>query len=408
MFDINGRKLPGTLFLISICLIAISKDFFESVLPKPELSGDDDDLPDRLLWGELFTSGRGGASFLIFINLSTILVPIATGLTLSFTLEYPRLTAGIELPLVWEMPLAGRPLEGEHDCLFGLPLEAGSIDEDRAEGVPAPGLPLVAETGLSGSVVLKLGGASSENPGISDGFHGLDLAGEVPREGTGCFDTAGAGLEIEALAEGADMLGAFNGVDGRRVGVDALDAGLEVDKVGLLVGVEDLVVDRNKGVEDLEGTVGVGLAAGTVVVLVTGIVVLVEETTGLAAATVVLFEGMDVREVGVVTIVLAEGMDVREVGVVIIVLVEAIDVREVGVEGLDDFEDVDNLHRPVGVAGLDPGFPDDKGLLVPPEEVNPGEEACCLDTKLLLLLCSDGGFANLDFNSVGRVVEAPS
>lgn len=409
MFVINGRKLPGTLFLISICLRAISKDFFESVLPKPELSGDDDDLPDRLLWGELLTSGRGGASFLIFISLSTILLPIATGLTLSFTLEYPRLTAGIELPLVWEMPLAGRPLEGEHDCLFGLPLEAGSIDEERAEGVPAPGLPLVAETGLSGSVVLKLGGASSEKPGISDGFHGLDLAGEVPREGTGCFDTAGAGLEIEeVLTEGADMLGAFNGVDGRRVGVDALDAGLEVDKVGLLVGVEDLVVDLNKGVEDLEGTVGVGLAAGTVVVLLTGIVVLVEETTGLAAAAVVLFEGMDVREVGVVTIVLDEGMEVREVGVVTIVLAEAMDVREVGVEGLDDFEDVDNVGRPVGVAGLDPGFPDDKSLLVPPEEVNPGKEACCLDTKLLLLLCSDGGFANLDFNSVGRVVEAPS
>jgi hypothetical protein len=28
------------------------------------------------------------------------LVPITTGLTLSLTLEYPRLTAGIELPLV--------------------------------------------------------------------------------------------------------------------------------------------------------------------------------------------------------------------------------------------------------------------------------------------------------------------
>lgn len=84
----------------TICLIAISKDFFESVLPKPELSGDGDDLPDRLLRGEFLTSILGGASFLIFITLSTILVPIATGLTLSFALEYPRLTAGIELPLV--------------------------------------------------------------------------------------------------------------------------------------------------------------------------------------------------------------------------------------------------------------------------------------------------------------------
>lgn len=48
MFVINGRKLPGMLRLISICLIAISRDFFESVLPKPELSGDEDDFPERL------------------------------------------------------------------------------------------------------------------------------------------------------------------------------------------------------------------------------------------------------------------------------------------------------------------------------------------------------------------------
>lgn len=82
----------------TICLIAISKDFFESVLPKPELSGDDD-LPDRLLRGEFLSSIIGGASFRILITLSTILLPITTGLTLSFTLEYPRLTAGIEFPL---------------------------------------------------------------------------------------------------------------------------------------------------------------------------------------------------------------------------------------------------------------------------------------------------------------------
>ena len=84
----------------TICLIAISKDFFESVLPKPELSGDEADLPDRLLRGEFLSSIIGGTSFRIFITLSTILVPITTGLTLSFTLECPRLTAGIEFPLI--------------------------------------------------------------------------------------------------------------------------------------------------------------------------------------------------------------------------------------------------------------------------------------------------------------------
>lgn len=46
IFVINGRKLPGMLLLISMCLIAISRDFLDNVLPKPELSGDED-FPDR-------------------------------------------------------------------------------------------------------------------------------------------------------------------------------------------------------------------------------------------------------------------------------------------------------------------------------------------------------------------------
>jgi len=83
--------------IITICLIAISKDFFDSDLPNPEVSGEDD-LPERL-WEEFLSSSLGGANFRIFITLSTILVPITTGLTLSFALEYPRLTAGIELPV---------------------------------------------------------------------------------------------------------------------------------------------------------------------------------------------------------------------------------------------------------------------------------------------------------------------
>lgn len=191
------------------------------------------------------------------------------------------------------MPLEERPLEGEQDCRLGLPLEEGSTDEDREVG--APGLPLVADSGLSGSVVLKLGGASSENPGISDGFHGLDLTvGDVPRDGTcccleitgvcclegteacclevtgacclpvtgvgclaftgvGCLDDTVAGLGFEEiLTEEEDILSSFDGIDGRRVGVDALDVDLEGGKVGLLVGVEDLAVDLDNGVEDLD------------------------------------------------------------------------------------------------------------------------------------------------------------
>lgn len=85
IFVINGLRLPGILRLISICLIAMSKDFFEKLLPKPELSGDEADFPDRL--GECLSSCFGGTSFRIFITLSTIFVPIKTGLTLSVTLE---------------------------------------------------------------------------------------------------------------------------------------------------------------------------------------------------------------------------------------------------------------------------------------------------------------------------------
>lgn len=99
IFVINGRKLPGMLRLISICLIAMSRDFFESVLPNPVLSGDEDDFPERLPRGECLSSCLGGASFLMFITLSTIFVPIKTGLTLSLALECKRFTAGTELPL---------------------------------------------------------------------------------------------------------------------------------------------------------------------------------------------------------------------------------------------------------------------------------------------------------------------
>lgn len=186
MFVISGRKLPGMVRLISICLIAISKDFLDNERPNPELSGDDADFPDKL--GECFSSCLGGANLRILITLSTILFPTTTGLTSSLALEYPRLTAGTELPLIRVLPLGARPLDGERDCCLCLPFAAGSTEEDR--GLGTPGLPLVAESGLSGSVVLRLGGASSEKPGISEGFQGLDLltVGEVPCDGLGFLD----------------------------------------------------------------------------------------------------------------------------------------------------------------------------------------------------------------------------
>lgn len=44
-FVISGRLLLDMLLLKSMCLIAISRDFFEKLLPKPELSIEVDNFP---------------------------------------------------------------------------------------------------------------------------------------------------------------------------------------------------------------------------------------------------------------------------------------------------------------------------------------------------------------------------
>lgn len=152
------------------------------------------------------------------------------------------------------MPLGGRPLAGEHDCRLILPFETGSTDDDRELG--APGLPLVADGGLSGRDVLRFGGTSRENPGISEGFHGLGLTvGELDRVGIGFFAALETGLETEEevgdLTETASVVVALDTVVGLRVGVEALDVGFDAGKEDLLVGVEDLTVDLAVGVEDL-------------------------------------------------------------------------------------------------------------------------------------------------------------
>lgn len=79
---------------------------------------------------------------------------------------------------------------------------------------------------------------------------------------------------------------------------------------------------------------------------------------------------------------------------------------EVGVEGLEGFELVvcvdDDL--PVGVAGLDPGPPDDEGLRVVPLEEEVGG---CLDVRWFLAAGSDDEFASLEVNVAGRPFESP-
>ena len=133
------------------------------------------------------------------------------------------------------LPFEVLPLEGEQDWRFGRAAGPGSTEEDLELGAPC--LPRVAEVGLSGSDVLRFGGASSEKPGISDGFHGLDLTvGELPLEGAGAVVVAadaellgivGPGLEIEEDRTGQGKLLSCEWVgraEDRLVVVDDLDA----------------------------------------------------------------------------------------------------------------------------------------------------------------------------------------
>ncbi|GER46635.1 copper amine oxidase family protein [Striga asiatica] len=221
--------------------------FFESVLPNPS-GDDDDDFPDKLPRGEfefLITSCLGGASFLIFITRSTILVPTSTGLTLSFALACSRLKPGTgnDLPLLREeMVFAGRPLAGEHDCRL-----TRSTDEDRGPGL-GPGRPRAADGGRSATEVLKLGGASSENPGISEGFHILGrTVGDLGCVGPG-VPFVGRRVGVEArevvLAGGGALVVVVGTVD--RVGVE--------DLLAAAVGRDEEIVGREVvGVEDREG-----------------------------------------------------------------------------------------------------------------------------------------------------------
>lgn len=96
--DQTYREVKDDEILRTMWRMAISRDFFESDLPKPELSGDED-FAERLPRGESLSSCFGGTSFRIFITLSTIFVPIEAGLELSLILYGERRIAGTEAPL---------------------------------------------------------------------------------------------------------------------------------------------------------------------------------------------------------------------------------------------------------------------------------------------------------------------
>ena len=267
------------------------------------------------------------------------------------------LTAGMELP-EGTLPLKVLPLDGEQDCRLGRAAGPLSTEEDLELG--APGLPRVAEVGLSGSDVLRFGGASREKPGISDGFHGLDLTvGELPLEGVCAVVFAGEeplgivepDLEIEDDLTGAAKLPCWaEGTEGRLVGVDALDVGL------LCAGMEGLdegVVDLVAGIDDLE--VGVDDLLAGADALPAGAGFLLAGPAALLEGVVDLTEGSVDLEVGV-----------DDLGAEALVLAGTV-AREVGVEGLEPLELAANAGRPVGVEGLDElevSPPDDDGRRV--------------------------------------------
>ena len=276
------------------------------------------------------------------------------------------------------LPFDVLPLEGEQDWRFGRAAGPGSTEEDLELG--APGLPRVAEVGLSGSDVLKFGGASSEKPGISDGFHGLDLTvGELPLEGAGAVVVAGnaellgivgPGLEIEEDRTGPGKLLCWvwmGGAEDRLVGVDDLDAGLLcAGKEGLDKGVGDLVAGIDElevGVDDLlagadalpEGTdVLVAVAGPDVLVAAVGPDVL-DGVVDLDEGSADLVEGSVDLEVGV-----------EDLGAVGPVLAGRV-ARALGDAGLEPLDAVVDAARPVGVDGLeelDVSPPDDVGRRV--------------------------------------------
>jgi len=256
------------------------------------------------------------------------------------------------------LPFKVLPLDGEQDCRLGRAAGPLSTEEDLELG--APGLPRVAEVGLSGSDVLRFGGASREKPGISDGFHGLDLTvGELPLEGVCAVVFDGEeplgivepDLEIEDDLTGAAKLPCWaEGTEGRLVGVDALDVGL------LCAGMEGLdegVVDLIAGIDDLE--VGVDDLLAGADALPAGAGFLLAGPAALLEGVVDLIEGSVDLEVGV-----------DDLGAEAPVLAGTV-AREVGVEGLEPLELAANAGRPVGVEGLDElevSPPDDDGRRV--------------------------------------------
>lgn len=184
--------------------MAMSSDFFEIFLPNPELSVD---------VAEVFTGFRVDKSD-TWDALRDSIVSTAC----PFACNLPLVVDSVSLPL--EMTgdgcLLGKFTVG--DSTFPFPVTA------------TPGLDLPAESGLSGNVVLRFGGVSSEKSGriIGCGMgrtRGLGELGRDPIAVLRPFDIARTEDPVavdKEVAAAADKEGA----EFRRVGVDGREADL--------------------------------------------------------------------------------------------------------------------------------------------------------------------------------------
>lgn len=206
------RRVPE-LFLTSMCLIAISNDFFEMVLPNT-----------------LFSEA-------VVEDLADLLAATSEA---SAALAWPRLFAvySDSLPL----------LAIGDGCLLDM-LTGACISEFGFEGrvTTAPGRDLPAETGLSaGNVVLRFGGVSRGKSGGTTGWR-RGVAGLRPTRVT---EGDGDGSEWRRV-----------GVEGRKVaGMDGFEVELGVDGLEpcdvlvLLMSIDDELVGL--GIERGSSTLG--------------------------------------------------------------------------------------------------------------------------------------------------------
>lgn len=239
----RGRT-PPVPFLMSICLIAMSSDFFEIFLPNPELSVD---VAEGFIGFRIDNSGTCDA-----LRDSTVSTACDPGCKRPFT--------GVSESL---------PLEPMGDgCLRGTLLGVGFSTFPLTVRA-TPGLDLPAESGLSGNVVRRFGGVSSEKSGriIGCGRGRTRGLGELGRDNVAALRPLDGirPIDIESPVSGDKGVvdGDKEGAEFRRVGVDGREADL-VAGVFKFAGIDGLEF----GVEGLE--FGDGLVLSMEVVVVVG------------------------------------------------------------------------------------------------------------------------------------------